>query len=74
MNTVPCSSCGAPMLFVKTSKGKMIPLDPEPCPDGNIFLADGIAYFTKKGDLFTAPAYKSHSATCSNSLQHRKPK
>jgi hypothetical protein len=31
-----CRSCGAPIRWVVTEKGKRIPLDRDPQPDGNI--------------------------------------
>ncbi len=74
MTTTPCSSCGQPMLFVKTEKGKMMPLDQEPCEDGNIILINGIAHYAKKTDMFDAaePRYKSHFASCPHGPSHRK--
>lgn len=34
----PCRSCGADVLWAVTSRGKPIPIDPEPRPDGNIVV------------------------------------
>lgn len=75
-----CRSCGAPMLWVRSATtGSLMPLDAEPCEDGNITLVDGLAHVHGK-TLFEEPTspdearYKSHFATCSNPAQHRKGK
>jgi len=70
-----CRSCGAPILWAETPKGKRIPIDPTPVPDGNIFLV------TREGGRppLAMPAitgnpdrWKSHFATCPNADKHRK--
>src|SRR5947209_3895048 len=38
--TTPCSSCKAPVLWVRLPSGKRLPLDPEPRADGNVWLGD----------------------------------
>ena len=38
MKRVPCSSCGADMVWATTVSGKPIPIDPEPVANGNIEL------------------------------------
>lgn len=35
-----CRSCGAPVIWRITPKGKRTPLDPDPRDDGNIVIAD----------------------------------
>lgn len=71
----PCKSCGAPMIWARTRKGNLIPLDAEPTPEGNIILKDGIAHVMKKGqsDLFDQDRrYLSHFVTCPQSRGWRK--
>lgn len=66
-----CRSCGAPIEWARTPKGKRIPLDVEPRPDGNLaFVA---------GELVNAAGLPpeverrvSHFATCPNAAQHRR--
>lgn len=69
-----CRSCGASIIWAQTAKGKDIPIDAEPAPDGNIALINGVAHvdslFLKSAQMH----YKSHFATCPNASQHRKPK
>lgn len=76
-----CRSCHAPILWVTTTKGADMPVDPEPSSDGNVQL-------TAHGDLLFAhvlgthhaaaarehdtPLHQSHFATCPNAAQHRK--
>lgn len=77
--SVPCSSCGKPMVWVKTVNGKAMPIDAEPVADGNLVLAgDGTVRVLKKGEKgpvgagVPGPYYKSHFATCSHPQHHRK--
>ena len=74
----PCRSCGAPMLWVRTTAGNLMPLDLEPVPGGNIVLKDGLAHVLK-GDLFEGmidegPRYVSHFVTCPEAAKHRRKK
>lgn len=71
-----CRSCGAPLLWIRTSAtDSLMPLDAEPVRDGNIILVDGKAH-VMRGDLFEdmleGPRYVSHHATCPQSAQHRR--
>ena len=52
-----CRSCGAPIVWVKTAKGKKMPLDREPNEAGNITLMDGAAVVVKKGETSTGVRY-----------------
>lgn len=79
MNITECRSCKAKIFWVKTEKGKAMPLDAMPFPDGNIVLCEATEtahVLAKKevGSLQLGPRYKSHFATCPNSAKHRKPK
>lgn len=65
MNKSNCKFCSAEIVWAKTWKGKMIPLDPKPTPGGKFGLILG-------GEVPTAVAaqdhhqlrYDSHFATC----------
>lgn len=72
-----CSTCGAPVLWAKTSKGKPIPLDLEPRVDGNIVLERGVALVLGPLERLQRGAetrYVSHFATCVDADKFRRPK
>ena len=79
-----CRSCGAPLLWALTERGRRIPLDRNPVPDGNIEIKeteDGppisrvvSGQGTLSPGLFPATRYKSHFATCPNAKRHRRRK
>ena len=74
MNTDRCRSCGAPILWVRAERGKMMPLDAEPNPAGNIILIDGIAH-VRESDLFaitTQERWMPHWSYCPQATQWRK--
>lgn len=56
----PCSSCSAPIIWLKTNTGANMPTD-----------ADAV---TIEDALFDYKKHKSHFATCPNANQHRRKK
>lgn len=74
-----CRSCGAPVTWTLTVKGKRIPLNPEPVPDGNIVpvIIDGERRARVVTEANPAPdgvqRFKSHYATCPQADEWRKP-
>ena len=82
-----CKTCGSEILWVKTSAGKWLPLDPVAVEGGNICL-DGnynaeilsppqCEELEKGAAKRGAPAprlYKSHFATCPQAAGHRRPR
>lgn len=68
-----CRYCGAPILWARTTKGRRIPLDPDPTPRGNLTMTDGLAETcrTPLADPLP-PLYTSHFATCPSADQARK--
>lgn len=73
-----CRSCGAPIRWALTERGRRIPLDPEPYtgpePSG-LFRLDGrvpTAIAVPPGALEAGPVYRSHFATCPNAALHRR--
>jgi hypothetical protein len=77
MTGTQCRSCGAPIMWARTVKGKLIPLDFEPVTGGNIHLRDTevangrvvtYAHVEAAGtaQLFDdgEPAYVAHFTTC----------
>jgi hypothetical protein len=66
-----CSSCGAPIEWVKTTKGRNMPLDLRSRPNGNVTVReDGRAVVGATGSGNRV----SHFATCPNGPAHRKPR
>jgi len=56
--TPSCRSCGAPILWARSTRGRMVPLDREPVADGTIILgADDVAF------VLGPAGYHSHFAT-----------
>lgn len=82
-----CRSCHAAVVWVVTTAGASMPLDPEPRADGNIEMtgrtrrtkqggmAPEVSYVPTQGALIASdePRYVSHFATCPNAEQHRRP-
>jgi hypothetical protein len=76
-----CRSCGAEIVWARTTLGKAMPLDPEPATEGNVQLCmvggEEIAAVLGSADRAAAqleqiPLYVSHFATCPNAALHRK--
>ena len=73
------------MLWALTEKGRRIPLDRNPVPDGNIEIGepDDVGQIHARvvsgqdklsPGLFPATRYKSHFSTCPNAKRHRRRK
>ena len=77
MGSDTCRSCSASIRWALTTKGRRIPLDPDPVPDGNLVLVDGVAYSlpalaTLRPELeVPAERFVSHFATCPQAGDHR---
>lgn len=82
--TVPCRACGAPLRFIKTTKGKTMPVDAAPVKFVPQTYAKEI-FVTEDGMLLhgvrPAPSdrdvhdgYISHFATCPAAERFRKPR
>ena len=68
-----CKSCGAPIIWVRTENGKMMPLDANPDTEGTIGIVDGVAHFIASELRFVnSKFYHSHFSTCPNAAKHRK--
>ena len=59
-----CNSCGAKIIFMKTTAGKYIPIDFSSAHNNKITAAD----------IFDSKKYTSHFATCPNASKHRSKK
>jgi hypothetical protein len=60
-----CRSCGAPIVWARTVRGKMIPLNSAPDPAGNMVLVGpGQAEQVTGERLPLEDRYMPHHATC----------
>lgn len=74
MNRGNCRACGAPILWVKSVKGRTMPLNVAPVEDGNVTLdKDGVATVHPPGTMFYEDEvrYTSHFSTCPNADEFR---
>ena len=73
-----CRTCTREILWALTERGKPIPIDPEPRPDGNIVLGgfggveDRVAHVLGAEETTSEPRYVSHFATCPQAETHRR--
>lgn len=71
-----CRSCGAAITWTVTSRGKRMPVDAEPHPDGNIRIRHPLTGGPPQADVVPkgseASLHRSHFATCPNAGQHRR--
>lgn len=75
-----CRTCKAEIFWALTTKDKLIPIDHEPCADGNVEIEtnelDGkntaVIVDPKQPNLFGKPRYNSHFVTCPDANKHRK--
>lgn len=66
MNTPTCRSCGQYVVWMKTQRGKNMPVDAESVDEGNLdYDEDGKPLFDRKQHI-------SHFDTCPNADEHRK--
>jgi hypothetical protein len=77
--SVPCNSCGSPIVWATTDNGKAMPVDASPPADrkGNVQLytmLDGKlgAHVLSTPTVLVGELHKSHFATCEFAAQHRK--
>lgn len=64
-----CRSCGQPVRWVRTTRGRQMPIDPLPTVAGNVRLRPSgslvLAFVSGNQDLpLEPPAYRAHAATC----------
>lgn len=78
-----CRSCAAPIVWAITAaKGNRMPLDPEPVPDGNVWIIEHpehgqpvIGVALQRSDIpADIETYVSHFVTCSAAAEHRRRK
>lgn len=70
--------CGAAMVWVSSTRGGTVPLDPRPVPDGNLVFVPGaetptVRYLRKDDVVPVGTArYRSHVASCPEAGQFRR--
>lgn len=74
-----CSSCGANIVWIKTPKGKSMPLDATPNPEGNVVIRDGLAVVLTAAEKAVVPSvgprrWLPHWVGCPSAQTHRKEK
>lgn len=87
MREVPkCRSCGAPMAWVRTSAGKLMPVDanedgsPRETPEGNVVITSPPGRSTPTVEVLgpleqmveTRPRFMPHHATCPQGREWRR--
>lgn len=78
--TARCRSCHKPIRWATTPKGRPMPLDLDPHPDGNVHLGwvggEELALVLAGAELAAAQLeagtlYRSHFVTCPDADEHR---
>lgn len=73
-----CRACQAPVLWLKTPKGRSMPLDATPNPEGNVVIKDGLAVVLTAVEmadpLLGQRRFQAHWSTCPNAAEFRKAK
>ena len=87
MSAAVCRSCGAPIWWAHTTAGRLIPVDSEPTPGGNVVATGRQTIHDTSGNPVTRPEvrveepgmfpddrlrYVAHFATCPNADEWRK--
>lgn len=70
LRRVPCSSCGAPIVFVQTAGKRVMPLDADAVIGGRWGVEKGVVRYLGLG--FEGLAYRCHWQTCPQASQHRR--
>jgi len=67
-----CRSCDAHIAWVRTPAGKLMPLDAQPNPAGNVEVRDGVAIVHHQPPLTAEDLFMSHHATCPHADEWRR--
>lgn len=68
-------SCGAMILWAKTSRGARMPLNATPDPKGDVIVCLGVVTVLRDDqNPQTLGRYQSHWRSCPHSREHRKPR
>ena len=68
-----CRSCHAPIRWVRTRRGELMPLDADPVADGNVILDDDgrAVVLGNQLPLAQPTRYRPHFASCPHADQWR---
>lgn len=67
-----CRSCKQPIRFGLTEKGRRMPIDPQPVPDGNVvFIDEQNVRVLSAGEVVDGPRFQSHFVSCPSAARHR---
>jgi hypothetical protein len=73
-----CRSCGASIVWQVTARGKRMPLDAVPRPDGNVVVdtigGRPVARLVTSGEVIVGDRYMPHHATCPQSAEWKRGK
>lgn len=73
-----CRACGEPLVWAVSQKGRMMPVEKEPHPEGTVQLTErNGSWYAKilKADearTFQGPLYRSHFSSCPKADQFRR--
>ena len=67
--TERCRSCRAPIVWARTTAGRLMPLDPTPTDAGNVEIINGHAVVHGQAPLAHRNLYMPHFATCPQGQQ-----
>lgn len=70
LRVVPCRACGASMIWVRSPKGRAMPVNAEPDPKGELMIIEHTASYA--GDAHEGDRYTSHFATCPEAASFRR--
>ena len=72
MSVTACRSCDAPIRWVRTVRGNLMPLDAAPDPAGNVEIIDGVAHVHGQPPLGTPELWTCHFYTCPDAQTWKK--
>ena len=70
MSAGRCRSCDAPVVWVPTKNGLLMPLDPKPVVAGNVAIIDGLAVVV--GEAVNVDGVGPERYTCPGAAEHRR--
>jgi len=64
-----CRTCGAAITMHRTTKGRWMPVDPDPIPGGNLNIIDGVVHVVQPEPRLRR--HVAHFTTCPNANDWR---
>ena len=72
MSVGRCQSCGASIRWETSTKGRPMPLDSLPRPDGNVGIILGRAHVLGQTSDYQGDRFTAHHMTCPHGLSWRR--